>query len=225
MTKSQHRKKTSHGPKSGGAGGCSHWAPGSWALAPWRGGPSGALEMARLDEAHARVNAWRQRALVVLLVQERSRKVARVFPVTTDGGTTTGGRARAKGTDSRRWEADPARQGLGGGERCRKQQKQQAKRLHGLGGATGQRGVERRSMQRRCSGWHPWRWSIWEREGLVRGQAEEEDGRRRQGAGLRVNGGDEADEVAVGGHGACARPEELGARAREAGRSSWWCLF
>ena len=46
-------------------------------LRPWRGGPSGALEMARLDEAHARVNVWRQRALVVLLVQERSREVAR----------------------------------------------------------------------------------------------------------------------------------------------------
>ena len=47
-------------------------------------------------------------------------------------------------------------------------------------------------------------------EGLERGEAEEEDGRRRQGAGLRVNGGDEADEVAVGGHGARARLEELG---------------
>ena len=78
------------------------------------------------------------------------------------------------------------------------------------GGARSTLQDERCSMQRRSSGWHPWRRSIWEREGLERGEAEEEDGRRRQGAGLRVNGGDEADEVAVGGHGARARPEELG---------------
>ena len=33
--------------------------------------------------------------------------VALVFPATVDGGTTTGGGARSRGIDSRRWEADP----------------------------------------------------------------------------------------------------------------------
>ena len=39
-----------------------------------------------------------------------------MFPVTVGGGTTTGGGARSRETDSLQWEADPARQGLGGGE-------------------------------------------------------------------------------------------------------------
>ena len=51
--------------------GCSHWAPRSWALAPWRGGPSGALEKARLDEAHARVNATSRGASSSLLKRSR----------------------------------------------------------------------------------------------------------------------------------------------------------
>ena len=42
--------------------------------------------------------------------------VALVFPATIDGGTTTGGGARSRGTDSQQWKADPVRQGLGGGE-------------------------------------------------------------------------------------------------------------
>ena len=91
--------------------------------------------------------------------------------------------------------------------------------------ATGQRGVERRSMQRRCSGWHPWRRSIWEREGLERGEAEEEDGRRRQGAGLRVNSGDEADEVAVRVAELVREQRSSGTRAREAARSSGWSRY
>ena len=67
----------------------------------------------------------------------------------------------------------------------------------------------------------------WRNERARRGLAwvAEGVGRRREGAGLRVNGGDETDEVAVGVMELVRDQRSSGARAREAGRSSGWSRY
>ena len=67
----------------------------------------------------------------------------------------------------------------------------------------------------------------WRNERARRGLAwvAEGVGRRRQGAGLRVNGGDETDEVAVGVTEVVRDQRSSGARAREAGKGSGWSRY
>ena len=137
------------------------------------------------------------------------RRLVRLTGNTATAAGKAGERQRDAGAPARRPRRGPAGTGLGRRnptegriwserQRGRRSLDAVAGLAAGVAGCGGRRSGgarstlqdERCSMQRRSSGWHPWRRSTWEREGVERGEAEEgkqregeqeKDGRRRHG--------------------------------------------